>query len=79
METAKDTGKAIDFASYMLMKIRRAVDADAFLTLVDGGIVLEDLIDNYDYYHMYPPAGVIQLLAEREPLIARYNLVESIR
>jgi hypothetical protein len=79
MDDVSERAKAIDFASYMFMKIRKATTTDAFFAILDNDIVLTDLIDNYGYYHMYPPAGVIEMLAQREPLIAKYNLLDTVR
>jgi hypothetical protein len=79
MDGVEERSRAIEFASYMLMKIKRAATPDAFYAIIDNGIVLDDLLDNYGYYHMYPPSGVIELLTQREPLIRRYGLTETVK
>jgi hypothetical protein len=79
MCATRDRDLAIEFASYMLMKIKRAAAPEAFHAIVDSGVVLEDLLENYGYYHMYPPSGVIELLAQREPLIREHGLAEAVK
>jgi hypothetical protein len=79
MDGAEERSRAIEFASYMLMKIKRAATPEAFSAIIDNGIVLDDLLDNYGYYHMYPPSGVIELLTQREPLIRKHGLTETVK
>jgi hypothetical protein len=79
MDGTEERDQAIEFASYMLMKIKKAATSEAFYAIIDNGIVLDDLLDNYGYYHMYPPSGVIDLLTQREPLIKRYGLTEAVK
>jgi len=63
----------------MVMKIKKAVTPEAFYAILDNSTVLEDLIENYGYYHMYPPTGVIELLAQRESLLDEYGLLEAVK
>ena len=79
MNDALEHRRAIEFTSYMMMKIKQATASDDFLALVDNSVVIDELLQNYGFYHMYPPAGVIELLAECEPLIRRLGLTEIIR
>ena len=79
MDDVDEKRRAIEFASYMMMKIKQATTSDDFLTLVDNGVVINELLQNYGFYHIYPPAGVVELLAEREPLIRRLGLTEVVR
>jgi hypothetical protein len=79
MDETEERSQAIEFASYMLMKIKSATTLETFYAIIESGIVLDDLLDNYGYYHMYPPSGVIELLTQREPLIKRYGLTETVK
>jgi len=65
-----EQSRAIDFTSYVLMKIKLSASKELFRRIIDNGTVIDDLLDNYGYYHMYPPSAVIELLAQREPLLA---------
>jgi hypothetical protein len=79
MDETEERSRAIEFASYMLMKIKRAAAPETFFAIIDNGIVLDDLLDNYGYYHMYPPSSVIELLTQREPLIRKHGLTEAVK
>jgi hypothetical protein len=79
MDDANERARAITFASYLLMKIKKATTPDVFYRIVDSDIILDDLIDNYGYYHRYPPAGVMELLAQREPALVKYGLKDKVR
>jgi len=67
-----DQRKKADFLAAVLMLIRRehVADDSQFAAIIANGKVVGELLDNYDYYHMYGYDVVIEDLAAKELLIA---------
>jgi hypothetical protein len=60
-----------NFIASVLMVIRRnyVTDRERFRAVVANGVVLNELQDNFGYYHMYDYETIVEELAKKEYLL----------
>jgi hypothetical protein len=60
-----------NYIAAILMEIRRkqTISSAAFREIIINGTILDELINNYDYYHMYDHRTVIEELSEKDRLL----------
>jgi hypothetical protein len=60
-----------NFIASVLMVIRRnyVTDRERFRAVVANGVVLNELQNNYGYYHMYDYETIVEELAKKEQLL----------
>jgi hypothetical protein len=60
-----------NFIASVLMVIRRnyIIDRERFRAVIANGIVLNELQNNYSYYHMYDYKTIVEELAKKEHLL----------
>jgi len=59
------------YIATILMFLRRdyTKSLEEFHTIIENGIVIRELEDNWDYYHMYDYKDAVEELKKFEPLI----------